>query len=104
MIPSVPVLAACGPEEIALGAVAVIATFLFGLFLVMRKKLRDSLVERTRTEFSEELLAKFRRGMETSIPNPSIKELRDTSKSMLAILKQLGLSPDSVASLDDDRL
>ena len=42
--------------------------------------------------------------METSIPNPSIKELRDTSKSMLAILKQLGLSPDSVQSLDDDRL
>lgn len=44
------------------------------------------------------------RGLETSIPNPSIKELRDTSKSMLAILKQLGLSPDSVQSLDDDRL
>lgn len=36
--------------------------------------------------------------------NPSIKELRDTNKSMLAILKQLGLSVDSVVTADDDEL
>ena len=67
MIPSAPVLAACGPEEIAVVAVAVVAAFLLGLFLVMRKKLRDSLVEKTRAEFSEEILARFRRGMESRI-------------------------------------
>jgi len=37
-------------------------------------------------------------------PNPAIKELRDTSKSMLAILKQLGLSIDTVQPLDEDAL
>lgn len=37
--------------------------------------------------------------------NPSIKELRDTNKSMLAILRQLGLSIDTVQAADaDDRL
>lgn len=36
--------------------------------------------------------------------NPSIKELRDTNKSMLAILKQLGLSIDSVVTAGDDEL
>ena len=53
MIPFAPVLAACGPEEIALGAVAVIAVFLRGLVFVMKKKLSASLVEKTRAEFSE---------------------------------------------------
>lgn len=38
-------------------------------------------------------------------PNTSIKELRDTNKSMLAILRQLNLSIDTVQSADtDDRL
>ena len=37
-------------------------------------------------------------------PNPAIKELRDTSKSMLAILKQLGLNIDTVRVSDDDDL
>lgn len=37
-------------------------------------------------------------------PNPAIKELRDTSKSMLAILKQLGLSIDTVQLPGDDTL
>jgi phage terminase small subunit len=37
-------------------------------------------------------------------PNPAIKELRDTSKSMLAILKQLGLNIDTVRVPDDDDL
>lgn len=36
--------------------------------------------------------------------NPSIKELRDTNKSMLAILKQLGLSVETVVTADDDEL
>lgn len=37
--------------------------------------------------------------------NPSIKELRDTNKSMLTILRQLGLSIDTVkAAVDDDEL
>lgn len=35
-------------------------------------------------------------------PNSSIKELRDTSKSMLAILKQLGLNIDTVKAADAD--
>ena len=38
-------------------------------------------------------------------PNTSIKELRDTNKSMLAILRQLNLSIDTVQAADtDDRL
>ena len=44
------------------------------------------------------------RGIDMLIPNPSIKELRDTNKSMLAILKQLELSIDNVQAVDDDRL
>lgn len=37
-------------------------------------------------------------------PNPAIKELRDTNKSMLAILKQLNLNIDTVRlpEYDDD--
>lgn len=37
-------------------------------------------------------------------PNSSIKELRDTNKAMLAILKQLNLSIDTVQPPEDDRL
>lgn len=37
-------------------------------------------------------------------PNPSLKELRDTSKAMLSIIKQLGLSIDTVRIPDDDDL
>ena len=44
------------------------------------------------------------RGILVKQPNSSIKELRDTNKSMLAILKQLNLSIDTVAAVDDDRL
>lgn len=37
--------------------------------------------------------------------NPSIKELRDTNKSMLTILRQLGLSIETVkTAVDDDEL
>jgi len=37
--------------------------------------------------------------------NPSIKELRDTNKAMLAILKQLGLSTETVkTAVEDDEL
>jgi predicted methyltransferase MtxX (methanogen marker protein 4) len=44
------------------------------------------------------------RGTLVAQPNSSIKELRDTNKSMLAILKQLNLSIDTVQPLEDDRL
>ena len=44
------------------------------------------------------------RGLLVKQPNTSIKELRDTNKSMLAILKQLNLSIDTVQPLEDDRL
>lgn len=44
------------------------------------------------------------RGLIVLLPNPSIKELRDTNKSMLAILKQLNLQIDTVQPLEDDRL
>lgn len=43
-------------------------------------------------------------GQEITKPNPAIKELRDTNKSMLAILKQLNLSTDTVQLPDDDDL
>ena len=37
--------------------------------------------------------------------NPSIKELRDTNKAMLTILKQLNLSADTVkTAIEDDEL
>lgn len=43
-------------------------------------------------------------GQDVTKPNPSIKELRDTNKSMLNILRQLGLSIDKVRTADDDEL
>lgn len=57
-------------------------------------KKRGAIVERTGSS-----------GQIITGPNTSIKELRDTSKSMLAILRQLGLSIDKVLTADaDDRL
>ncbi len=43
-------------------------------------------------------------GCEVRKINPAIKELRDTNKSMLAILKQLDLSISNVILEDDDEL
>lgn len=43
-------------------------------------------------------------GVMITQPNSSIKELRDTNKAMLAILKQLNLSIDTVQPPEDDRL
>lgn len=44
-------------------------------------------------------------GREVRKANPSIKELRDTNKAMLAILKQLNLDTDTVrVKSDDDEL
>jgi phage terminase small subunit len=43
-------------------------------------------------------------GCEVRKINPSIKELRDTNKSMLAILKQLDLSISNVILEDDEEL
>lgn len=36
--------------------------------------------------------------------NPSIRELRDTNRAMLAILKQLGLTMDNVSGGEEDEL
>lgn len=63
---SAPLLAFAA-EDVVLVVVALVAIGLLGLFLAMRKKLRASLVERTKAELSGELLAKFRRGMESRI-------------------------------------
>ena len=44
-------------------------------------------------------------GQKVTKCNPSIKELRDTNKSMLTILRQLGLSIETVkTAVDDDEL
>ena len=44
-------------------------------------------------------------GREVRKANPSIKELRDTNKAMLAILKQLNLDTDTVrVKSEDDEL
>ena len=46
----------------------VLSTFvLLGLFVVAHRRIKASLIEKARTDFSEELLAKFRRGMESRI-------------------------------------
>ncbi len=63
----VPVLAAPEIQTILLALFALLAGGLLAAFLFMRGKLRDSLVEKTRADFAEELLSKFRRGMESRI-------------------------------------
>ena len=69
MIPSAPLVlvAAIGAKDVLLAVFALLAVGLLATFLFMRNKLRDSLVEKTRSDFAEELLAKFRRGMESRI-------------------------------------
>ena len=69
MISSAPLVlvAAIGPKDVLLAVFALLAVGLLATFLFMRNKLRDSLVEKTRSDFAEELLAKFRRGMESRI-------------------------------------
>ena len=69
MISSAPLVlvAAIGPKDVLLVVFALLAVGLLSTFLFMRNKLRESLVEKTRSDFAEELLAKFRRGMESRI-------------------------------------
>ena len=69
MISSAPLVlvAAIGPKDVLLVVFALLAIGLLSTFLFMRNKLRESLVEKTRSDFAEELLAKFRRGMESRI-------------------------------------
>ncbi len=63
----VPVLAAIGAKDVLLVVFALLAIGLLSTFLFMRNKLLESIVEKTRSDFAEELLAKFRRGMESRI-------------------------------------
>ena len=62
-----PVLAAAGAESLLLALFALLAGGLLAAFFFMRGKLRESLVEQTKADFSEELLSRFRRGMESRI-------------------------------------
>lgn len=43
-------------------------------------------------------------GIESPKPNPSLKELRDTNKQMLAIAKHLELEPSKITSAEDDEM
>lgn len=43
-------------------------------------------------------------GIETIKPNPSLKELRDINKQMLAIAKHLELEPSKILSPEDDEM
>lgn len=56
------------------------------------------------SERGEIIREKNTAGYEVCKCNPSIKELRDTNKSMLAILKQLNLSLDTVLTDSEDEL
>ena len=69
MILSAPLVlvAAIGAKDVLLAVFALLAVGLLSTFLFMRNKLRESIVEKTRSDFAEELLAKFRRGMESRI-------------------------------------
>lgn len=66
-----------------------------------------SISERLKTDISERgeiIREKNSAGCEVCKCNPSLKELRDTNKSMLAILKQLNLSLDTVLTDENDEL
>lgn len=43
-------------------------------------------------------------GIIRDMNNPSVKELLGVNRQMLAIIKELGLTPDQVVSGDDDEL
>lgn len=43
-------------------------------------------------------------GCETTKPNPSLKELRDTNKQMIALAKHLELEPSKILSHEDDEM
>lgn len=63
----VPALAAVTGEDILVAVLAALLLALLAAFFSLRGRMRASLVERARAEFSEEILSKFRRGMETRI-------------------------------------
>lgn len=63
--------------------------------------------ENLKTDISERgeiIREKNTAGFEICKCNPAIRELRDTNKSMLAILKQLNLSIDNIIMENDDEL
>ena len=63
----VPVLAAIGAKDVLLAVFALVLLGLLAAFLCLRGRIRASVVEQTRADFSEELLSRFRRGMESRI-------------------------------------
>ena len=63
----VPVLAAIGAKDVLLAVFALVLLGLVAAFLCLRGRIRASVAEQTRADFSEELLSRFRRGMESRI-------------------------------------
>ena len=63
----VPVLAAIGLKDALLALFALLLLGLVAAFLCLRGRIRASVAEQTRADFSEELLSRFRRGMESRI-------------------------------------
>ncbi len=63
----VPVLAAIGAKDVLLAVLALVLLGLVAAFLCLRGRIRASVAEQTRADFSEELLSRFRRGMESRI-------------------------------------
>ena len=90
MISSAPLVlvAAIGPKDVLLVVFALLAVGLLSTFLFMRNKLRESLVEKTRSDFAEELLAKFRRGMESRIGGGVTPKKSSPAFSTLSVSKR----------------
>ena len=80
-----PVLAASAIQSVLLAFFALFAGCLLAAFLFMRGKLRDSLAEKTRSDFSDELITKFQRGMESRIGDGGMSlGLQDGMERILA--------------------
>ncbi len=62
-----PLFAAVTGEDVLVGVLALLLLVVLAAFFGLRGRMRAALVERTRAEFSEEILSRFRRGMETRI-------------------------------------
>lgn len=80
MTPLSATLLAFAVEDAVLVAVALAAIGLLGLFLSMRKKLRDSIVQKTKAEVSGELLDRAARSRATLVKLATYQdadELRD---------------------------
>ena len=80
----VPVLAAIGAKDVLLVVLALVLLGLLAAFLCLRGRIRASVVEQTRADFSEELLARFRRGMESRIGGGGTTSAQDGMDRILA--------------------